>query len=59
MLDPARIWALDEPITALDDEGQQLFARLLSRHLERGGLAVLATHHDLVPTPARVLRMGA
>ena len=59
MLDPARIWALDEPITALDDQGQALFGRLLARHLERGGLAILATHHDLAPAPARVLRIGA
>ncbi len=59
MLDPAPIWVLDEPLTALDDEGQVLFTQLLSRHLDRGGLAVLATHHDLSPSPARVLRMGA
>lgn len=59
MLDPARIWALDEPITALDDQGQALFARLLERHVERGGMAILATHHDLSPAPARVLRLGA
>jgi heme exporter protein A len=57
-LDRARIWALDEPITALDDEGQALFSRLLARHLERGGLAVLATHHDLAPAPSRELRVG-
>jgi heme exporter protein A len=56
-LDPAAIWALDEPLTALDDAGQALFSRLLARHLERGGLAVLATHHDLMPPPARVLRI--
>ena len=59
MLDPAPIWVLDEPLTALDDAGQALFGELLGRHLERGGLALLATHHDLVPPPARELRMGA
>jgi len=59
MLDPARLWALDEPLTALDDEGQRLFGRLLERHLAAGGLALLATHHDLAPAPARVLRIGA
>ena len=59
MLDPAECWALDEPLTALDDEGQRLFGRLLERHLARGGLAILATHHDLAPAPARVLRIGA
>lgn len=59
MLDPAQCWALDEPLTALDDEGQRLFGTLLERHLARGGLAILATHHDLAPAPARVLRIGA
>ena len=58
-LDPAPIWMLDEPLTALDDEGQALFTRLLSRHLDRGGLALLATHHDLAPAPARELRIAA
>ena len=59
MLDPAPIWILDEPLTALDDEGQALFTRLLSRQLDRGGLALVATHHDLVPLPSRELRVGA
>ena len=56
-LDPAPIWILDEPLTALDDDGQALFGELLARHLQRGGLALLATHHDLAPAPARELRM--
>ena len=59
ILDPAALWALDEPLTALDDEGQRLFERLLERHLATGGLALLATHHDLAPPPARELRIGA
>lgn len=59
ILDPAPLWVLDEPLTALDDEGQQLFGRLLERHLARGGLALVATHHDLALAPARELRIGA
>ena len=58
MLDPAPIWILDEPLTALDDDGQALFARTLARHLERGGLALVATHHDLALAPARLLKLG-
>ena len=57
MVDPAGVWILDEPLTALDDEGQALFSRTLARHLERGGLALVATHHDLAPAPARVVRL--
>ena len=58
-LDPAPLWLLDEPLTALDDDGQRLFERQLSRHLAAGGLAVVATHHALAPAPARELRLGA
>ena len=59
MLDPAQCWVLDEPLTALDDEGQRMFSTLLERHLARGGLAILATHQDVAPAPARLLRMRA
>ena len=58
-LDPASVWVLDEPLTALDRDGEALFGRLLARHLERGGIALLATHHDLEAPGARELRLGA
>ncbi len=58
-LDPASLWLLDEPLTALDDEGQRIFTGLLRRHLDRGGLALVATHHDVSPAPARELRLGS
>ena len=56
-LDPAPVWILDEPLTALDDAGQSLFEELLHAHVRGGGLALVATHHDLAPAPARELRM--
>ena len=59
MLDAADLWILDEPLTALDAEGQALFERTLARHLDGGGLALVATHHDLAPGPTRELRMSA
>ena len=59
IVETAPVWILDEPLTALDDEGEALFARTLERHLQRGGLALVATHHDLATPPARVLRMAA
>jgi heme ABC exporter ATP-binding subunit CcmA len=55
----APLWALDEPLTALDDEGQRLFEHLLAEHLASGGIAVIATHHALAPEPARELRLGS
>lgn len=59
-LDPAELWVLDEPLTALDDAGQELFVDLLDRHLARGGLALAATHHRLAPASGvvRELRLA-
>ncbi len=58
-LERAPLWALDEPLTALDDEGQRLFETMLEEHIAAGGIAVIATHHALAPAPARELRLGA
>lgn len=41
------LWLLDEPTTNLDAEGQGVVARLIERHLARGGLAVVASHLPL------------
>jgi heme exporter protein A len=40
-------WILDEPLTALDAQAQQILSSLLSEHLSLGGSAVLATHQNL------------
>jgi heme exporter protein A len=41
------IWLMDEPIAALDAAGEALVARLIDAHLDRGGLVLAATHHEL------------
>ena len=46
------LWLLDEPTTALDHGGQQLLGSLLGRHLQRGGVALVATHQPLTGLPA-------
>jgi heme exporter protein A len=38
------LWILDEPATALDQDGLAWLQATLATHLQRGGLAVLATH---------------
>ena len=58
-LDPAPVWLLDEPLTALDAEGEKLFAAMLERHLARSGLAVIATHQTLSPAANREVRLGS
>ena len=44
LLSESDLWLLDEPYSNLDVEGVELVDRLLVRHLEAGGSAVLATH---------------
>ncbi|MCL4185737.1 MAG: cytochrome c biogenesis heme-transporting ATPase CcmA, partial [Burkholderiaceae bacterium] len=41
------LWLLDEPGTALDANGLGTLAGLLDVHLQRGGLALVATHQPL------------
>jgi heme exporter protein A len=54
------LWLLDEPTTALDATGQQLFASLLDDHLAAGGCAIVATHLALpTRTAPGPLRLGA
>ena len=42
-----RVLFLDEPTVSLDAFSVKLFAEWMRGHLERGGLAVIATHIDL------------
>lgn len=46
------LWLLDEPTTNLDAEGQRLVGTLIDEHLQSGGLALAAVHHELAVSPA-------
>lgn len=46
-LGTARVWLLDEPLTALDDAGAQVLGALIAAHRLRGGAVVCATHRAL------------
>ena len=54
-----RVWILDEPATALDADGVSTLETLVTRHLDAGGLAVVATHASLAlpATRARTLAL--
>jgi heme exporter protein A len=41
------LWLLDEPLAALDAAGKSLAAQLISSHVARGGVAIVATHEPL------------
>jgi heme exporter protein A len=57
---PKPIWILDEPLTALDINTQQLFLSQLDGHLKQGGMAIISSHHTLtVQAPTKKLRLIA
>ncbi|MCP3393548.1 heme ABC exporter ATP-binding protein CcmA [Bradyrhizobium sp. CCGB12] len=51
------VWLLDEPTTALDAAGQDMFGGLMREHLGQGGLIIAATHAPL-GIDSRELRIG-
>lgn len=56
----ATLWMLDEPFTNLDAAGRSLVEARVAAHLDAGGLAVIAAHHELAaPLPGRTLVMAA
>ncbi|TXH31875.1 MAG: heme ABC exporter ATP-binding protein CcmA [Rhodospirillaceae bacterium] len=44
---PAQLWLLDEPTTALDRDGQAVLSSLIERHRAAGGRVMLASHDPL------------
>jgi heme exporter protein A len=59
LVSPRRIWLLDEPTATLDAAGEALLAELCDEHLASGGIAIVATHHELgLTTPAQTITLG-
>ena len=46
MLDPAKLWILDEPCTGLDAGGIHFLEACYERQLQRGGAIIIASHQD-------------
>jgi len=53
-----RLWLLDEPLAALDAEGDTLVARLIADRVATGGAVIAATHDDLAGA-TQTLTLGA
>ncbi len=47
LLFPRPIWVLDEPFTALDQQGIAWLERVLEHHCESGGMVVMSSHQPL------------
>lgn len=58
VLCPAQLWLLDEPLTALDRDGQTLVRTLIGDQRGRGGAVLCATHQPLGIDGAGVLDLA-
>ncbi len=47
LLSNATLWLMDEPVTNLDRDGRKLVMKLVSEHLQRGGMCMMAAHQDI------------
>ena len=54
---PAALWILDEVLTSLDDTAIRLSREFIAEHLNKGGMAIVATHQDLNLDAARLQRL--
>src|SRR6266513_345904 len=53
----AKLWILDDVLTALDDTAMNLSREFISGHLKQDGIAIVATHQDLNLTAPRSKRL--
>lgn len=53
----AKLWILDEVLTSLDTSAIDLSCQFIGEHLSDGGMAIIATHHDLNISAAGTQRL--
>lgn len=54
----APLWLLDEPTPSLDDASARALLQVIDAHCNAGGMAIIATHHDLDLTRVSTLQVG-
>lgn len=47
MMTENSFWILDEPFTSLDKESVGFFESLIKKHIKRGGMLILTSHHEI------------
>lgn len=58
LVNRAKLWVLDEPLTALDSAGVKMVESLLAAQLSAGGMVVLTTHQHLAIAGHRCLTLS-
>jgi len=54
----APLWLLDEPTNTLDQNSIDLLHSLINKHLEKGGMLIIATNTELQVEKYKELKMG-
>jgi heme exporter protein A len=54
----AKLWVLDEPLTALDVGAVALIQDLIGEHLARQGMVIFTTHQPLVMGDVEIGRLS-
>lgn len=57
-VEPAHLWVLDEPFTAIDRKGVAELESLIQNHATAGGAVLITTHHALELPAIRKLHLG-
>ena len=52
------VWLMDEPVTALDTEGQAWVVNLIDAHTASGGTAIVSTHQTMPLVRSRGVAIG-
>lgn len=58
ILCPAELWLLDEPYSNLDADGLALVDKMLQRHIDEHGAALITSHGTFVPQVSRQREIG-
>lgn len=54
---PRALWILDEPLTALDQQTQQIVLAKIHEHLSQGGICVMTSHQPLPASLPQIQRL--
>lgn len=59
ILQPGKIWLLDEPTAGLDDDGMRLLNGMIESRQEQGGIILIASHAAFAGDRVQVLDLNA
>lgn len=54
----AQLWIMDEPFTSLDKASMAMFQTLFEQHLDKRGVIVMTSHHDIDMPGSDVVRLN-